>query len=671
MNENVRQLRKLALILDVSGTAIPLSNTKLYQGAFGYVLLQVYVPVTQNRTPGTAPLVTVHRTTIDSAGNRKQFNLDKYNLIYVENTKLNGGEYMIFENPLPKAFTADAGEIEIVINYSEIGENDLGQQVIVSRMTTNIYHAQVAEGGVSDSQTNTDLKGQEVAQLNANTLAIEQMKDDVDNLLLPPDDSDANLEGTAQVEIAEDGRFKFSYLKGGQGEKGDKPAHNWEGTSLQFENPDGTFGEFVDLKGSKGDKGNDGLAVNIIGKILQSIEERPDFGDTAVGDAYLIAAEGTIVDCHMHTAGESDWVVVHNWGGVPGPQGDTGEPGPSNVLSIGTVVSGEEAAATITGTSPAQVLNLTLPKGDKGDTGNTYFYTALYSYDDVNSVHTFTIADATPDESDNISICTKLGQNIAADDDVKVVWADGEWDVKIYDTISGDLIAIETQNPITFTATGGSQSQIFFRTGGKLEIGDITSQDKSSDDNFLACDGSILPTNSENAVRLNELMPPVVYNSYITASSYSRDVFAIMYDGANYTYAQRYDNEMRLYYTSDFSSPTYATSVELAYTSSLAVGQLYSAPYHFFSVHGVLKRSTNLTAWDTKTIWPTTHLARVLFEENNTLIAAGDKGLLSTSTNNGDTFTARDVQFGTSNINGIAYGNGMLMAVGNNRKISV
>ena len=45
-----------------------------------------------------------------------------------------------------------------------------------------------------------------------------------------------------------------------------------------------------------------------------------------------------------------------------------GTPGPANVLTIGTVTQGS-AAATITGTSPAQVLNLTLPKGDTGAAG--------------------------------------------------------------------------------------------------------------------------------------------------------------------------------------------------------------------------------------------------------------------------------------------------------------
>lgn len=43
--------------------------------------------------------------------------------------------------------------------------------------------------------------------------------------------------------------------------------------------------------------------------------------------------------------------------------------GDPNILSIGTVETGEEAFAEITGNSPTQTLNLVLPKGDKGEQG--------------------------------------------------------------------------------------------------------------------------------------------------------------------------------------------------------------------------------------------------------------------------------------------------------------
>jgi hypothetical protein len=42
-----------------------------------------------------------------------------------------------------------------------------------------------------------------------------------------------------------------------------------------------------------------------------------------------------------------------------------------NKISIGTVETGTTASATMTGDSPNQTLNLVLPKGDKGDKGDT------------------------------------------------------------------------------------------------------------------------------------------------------------------------------------------------------------------------------------------------------------------------------------------------------------
>lgn len=48
---------------------------------------------------------------------------------------------------------------------------------------------------------------------------------------------------------------------------------------------------------------------------------------------------------------------------------EVGPAGPANVLAIGTVTSGASASASITGTSPAQTLNLVLPQGDQGPQG--------------------------------------------------------------------------------------------------------------------------------------------------------------------------------------------------------------------------------------------------------------------------------------------------------------
>ena len=58
--------------------------------------------------------------------------------------------------------------------------------------------------------------------------------------------------------------------------------------------------------------------------------------------------------------------------GGQGIQGIQGNPGPPNVLSIGTITTGapgSSADATITGTSPTQTLNLTIPRGADGTNG--------------------------------------------------------------------------------------------------------------------------------------------------------------------------------------------------------------------------------------------------------------------------------------------------------------
>jgi len=42
------------------------------------------------------------------------------------------------------------------------------------------------------------------------------------------------------------------------GPKGDTPAHEWSGTQLRFENPDGTWGEYEELRGPPGKQGKRG-----------------------------------------------------------------------------------------------------------------------------------------------------------------------------------------------------------------------------------------------------------------------------------------------------------------------------------------------------------------------------------------------------------------------------
>ena len=74
----IQTLRRLAVQLTPYGTAEQVSKPfKLYQGSYGFVNLQCYVPKTPNTTK--QPLCTVYRMLLDEQGNRVQG--QKYNKI--------------------------------------------------------------------------------------------------------------------------------------------------------------------------------------------------------------------------------------------------------------------------------------------------------------------------------------------------------------------------------------------------------------------------------------------------------------------------------------------------------------------------------------------------------------------------------------------------------------
>ena len=124
---------------------------------------------------------------------------------------------------------------------------------------------------------------------------------------------------------------------------------------------------------------------------------------------YQVTAENN--ELFIYSEANSDWVSI---GAIQGPKGDpgskgdkgdkgdtgetgatgaTGATGPANVLSIGSVISGAAPSVTITGESPAQVLNFVLQKGDKGEKGDKGDQGEKGDKGDA-----FTYADFTPDQ---------------------------------------------------------------------------------------------------------------------------------------------------------------------------------------------------------------------------------------------------------------------------------
>ena len=122
----------------------------------------------------------------------------------------------------------------------------------------------------------------------------------------------------------------------------------------------GTWSDWITVqKGEQGEPGEN-FSVDATGLI----SERSQYDDEAAGFSFLATDEGNLYI--KNSAASGDWSDAISF------QGPAGEPGPANTLTIGTVTTGEpgtQAAASITGESPNQVLNITVPRGDKGETG--------------------------------------------------------------------------------------------------------------------------------------------------------------------------------------------------------------------------------------------------------------------------------------------------------------
>lgn len=104
----------------------------------------------------------------------------------------------------------------------------------------------------------------------------------------------------------------------------------------------------------------------------QGIAATVTVGTTTTGEAgtdALVTNSGTLEDAIL------DFTIPAGITGPTGPQGDIGPTGPAGedavdpTITIGTVTTGApgtDAEATITGTAPNFVLNLTIPQGPTG-----------------------------------------------------------------------------------------------------------------------------------------------------------------------------------------------------------------------------------------------------------------------------------------------------------------
>ena len=127
--------------------------------------------------------------------------------------------------------------------------------------------------------------------------------------------------------------------------------------------------------------------------------------------------------------------------GPQGPSGPQGPAGPANTLTIGTVQTGATSAATITGTSPNQTLNLTLQKGDTGASGSAA------------TVAVGTVTTGTPNTPASV---TNVGTSTAAVFDFVIP----KGDTGAAGSGSGDMLAADYDPNGTVQNDGGIEAYV-------------------------------------------------------------------------------------------------------------------------------------------------------------------------------------------------------------------
>jgi hypothetical protein len=193
----------------------------------------------------------------------------------------------------------------------------------------------------------------------------------------------------------------------------------------------------------KGDTGNTGSAGAAGSRWYQGTSA-PSSGLGITGDFYI---NTTTYDVSEKTD-STTWTVrlnIKGATGAAGTNGTNGSAGPANTLTIGTVstgAAGSSASASVTGTSPNQTLNLTIPRGDTGATG-TNNTTIVRKTADEQVVSSVTVQD------DDHLVIALAANSVYAFDSFIMFDSDPAADIKF--TFAGP-----TGSTISFTSDGVS-----------------------------------------------------------------------------------------------------------------------------------------------------------------------------------------------------------------------
>ncbi|MEO9124773.1 MAG: hypothetical protein ABI262_08820 [Microcoleus sp.] len=164
--------------------------------------------------------------------------------------------------------------------------------------------------------------------------------------------------------------------------------HRWDKTALQFENPDGSWGDTVELKGEKGEIGETGLPGATGERGLTGV--RGDRGETGAagvdGIQGIQGITGEQGEQGLPGCGIPGSDGIQGLQGITGERGETGAAGSDGIqgltgergLTGAQGIPGERGAIGATGlkgdrgeTGATGQIGQTGSKGDKGDRGET------------------------------------------------------------------------------------------------------------------------------------------------------------------------------------------------------------------------------------------------------------------------------------------------------------
>lgn len=164
-----------------------------------------------------------------------------------------------------------------------------------------------------------------------------------------------------------------------QGPRGLSPKHEWVGSSLRFEQQDGTWGNLVDLTGPqgiigpvgpKGSDGADGINFTLQGKdTLEAILIKPS---PKVGDLWVSTSSGTLhgepvaIGDNIVYSKQAAWMNIGPFKGEQGPVGPQGPIGPQGPQGL----RGPEGPQGVRGDEgPQGPEGLRGPQGLQGEKG--------------------------------------------------------------------------------------------------------------------------------------------------------------------------------------------------------------------------------------------------------------------------------------------------------------